>query len=89
MTGYPFNTHQYYHNEPKVQYPCMLSMPNGYPASTSNSHVDVTTYCDSILTSSASNCSDGPSHTYQNSEYLQKSMSTKCSMSFNDISFTC
>jgi hypothetical protein len=86
MAGYPYNMHQSYHDEPKVQYTNMLSMPNGYFASTSNSHVDVATYSDSILISSASNYSDDPNHTYQNSEYVQKLMSTTCSVSFNGIS---
>jgi hypothetical protein len=64
----------------------MLSMPNGYFASTPNSHVDVATYSDSLLISSASNCLDDPNHTYHNFEYVQKSMSTMCYVSFNGIS---
>jgi hypothetical protein len=84
MAGYPY-MHQYYHNEPNVQYTNMLSMPNGYFASIPNSHVDVVTYSDSILISSASNYSDGSNHTYQNSEYVRKPMSTTCFGSFNGI----
>jgi hypothetical protein len=41
-----------------------------------NSHVDVATYSDSVLVASASNYSDVLVHACQNSEYVQKLMST-------------
>jgi hypothetical protein len=61
---------------PMVQHTSMILMPNDYFVSIINSHVDVATYSDSVLVSSASNYLDVFVRAYHNSEYVQKSVST-------------
>jgi hypothetical protein len=59
MAGYPYTSHQFNYNEPKVQFANTLPLSNSYFANTTNSHVDVARYSDSRHIALASNYSDG------------------------------
>ena len=90
MAGYPYTSHQFIYNEPKVQFANTLPMSNvnSYFASTINPYVDVARFDTSRHIASASACSDGFDYANYNSEfYIQKPLSNIMhALSFNDTS---
>ena len=90
MAGYSYTSHQFNHNEPKVQFANTLPMSNvnNYFVSTMNTHVDVARYDTSKHIASASNYSDGFTYANYNSEfYMQKPLSNDMhALNFNDTS---
>jgi hypothetical protein len=90
MAGYPYTSHQFIYNEPKVQFANTLPMSNvsNYFASTINPHVDVERFDNTRHIASASTYSDGVNYANYNSEfYIQKPLSNNMhALSFNDTS---
>jgi hypothetical protein len=90
MAGYPYTSHQFICNEPKVQFANALPMSNvnGYFASTINPYVDVARFDNSRHIASASTYLDGVNYANYNSEfYIQKPLSNNMhALSFNDTS---
>jgi hypothetical protein len=90
MAGYPYTSHQFIYNEPKVQFANTLPMSNvnSYFASTINPHVDVARFDNSRHIASASTYLDGVNYANYNSEfYIQKTLSNNMhALSFNDTS---
>ena len=58
MVGYSYSPRQYYYTTPEVQHTNTSHIINNYCASTTNSHVDVARYNDSVHVASASHYSD-------------------------------
>jgi hypothetical protein len=90
MVSYPYTSHQFIYNEPKVQFANTLPMSNvnSYFASTINPHVDATRFDNSRHIASASACSDGFDYANYNSEFnMQKPLSNNMhTLNFNDSS---
>jgi hypothetical protein len=89
MAGYPYTSHQFSYNEPKVQFANTLPMSNvnSYFASTMNPYVDVARFDTCKHITSASTCSDGFSYANYNSEFnMQKPLSNMHALNFNDTS---
>ena len=76
MAGYSFVPQQYYYTTPKVQHTNTSYAYNNYCASTTNSHVDVARYNDSMHIASTSRYSDGSNYAHHSFEnYMQRPMS--------------
>ena len=76
MVGYSYGPQQYYCTTPEVQRTNTSYAYKNYCASTTNSHVDVARYNDSMHIASASRYSDGSNYAHHNSEnYMQRPMS--------------
>ena len=78
MAGYSYAPQQYYYTTPEVWCTGTSHVPNNYYASTTNSHVDVARYNNSMHIASASHCSDNAFYyAYHNNfeNYMQRPMS--------------
>jgi hypothetical protein len=71
MAGYPYTSHQFIYNEPKVQFANTMPIPNAnsYFASTINPYVDVARFDTSRHITSASICSDDFNYANYNFEF--------------------
>jgi hypothetical protein len=90
MAGYPYTSHHFIYNEPKVQFANTLSISNvnSYFASTINPYVDVARFDTSRHITSASTCSDGFNYANYNYKFnMQKPLLENMhALSFNDTS---
>jgi hypothetical protein len=89
MAGYPYTSHQFNYNEPKVQFANTLPMSNvnSYFASTMNHYVDVARFDTSRHIASASNYSNGVNYANYDSEFnMRKPVSNMHALNFNDTS---
>ena len=68
MAGYSYAPQRYYYTTPEVQHTNTSYITNNYCASTTNSHVDVARYNNSVHIASASNYSDDFNYASYNSE---------------------
>ena len=78
MAGYSYAPQRYYYTTPEVQHTETSHVPNNYCASTTNSHVDVARYNNSMHIASASHCSDNAfyyAHHNNSENYMQRTMS--------------
>ena len=66
--GYSYIPQQHYNTTPEVQHTNTPHITNNYCASTTNSHVDVARYNDSMHIASASRYSNGSNYAHHNSE---------------------
>ena len=73
MAGYSYAPQQYCYTTPKVQH--TNTSQNNYCASTTNSHVDVARYNNSMHIASASHCSDNAFYYAHHKNYMQRPMS--------------
>ena len=78
MAGYSYAPQRYYYTTPEVQHTNTSHIINNYCASTTNSHVDVARYNDSVHVASASHYSDNRfyyAHHNNSENYMQQPMS--------------
>ena len=75
MAGYSYAPQRYYYTTPEVQHTETSHVPNNYCASTTNSHVDVARYNNSMHIASASHCSDNAFYYAHHKNYMQRPMS--------------
>jgi len=78
MAGYSYAPQRYYYTTPEVQHTNTSHITNNYCVSTTNSHVDVARYNDSVHVASASHYSDNRfyyAHHNNSENYMQQPMS--------------